>query len=160
MLSPDKEKVKRTYIECSDHPITLIVNFIFVAIFAIVLTVLTYKNEDNNLDNLIVVWCVIWGIVTLFLITTPRQLTLQDNGLKVKVLGKNFFIQWEDIIQVIYFRRYTLIVVKRLTIFSVIVGILSIFKPLAVISLSTSQTNYDEAINYIKLKVPSKFKNG
>ncbi len=76
----------------------------------------------------------------------------------VQSLGKTTYVAWSEVISVKHYAYYTVVSVKRITFFHRLLGILLLnFHPIFTLS-KTSHENYVKDLEYMKLKLPGKFK--
>ncbi len=107
----------------------------------------------SNLVNLILFLL----FFTMGLASSPRSLTICDEGIYIESLGTKKFLSWTDINWVKQYQYYTIVSAKNLTIFHWLLGVLLLdFKPIFTFSKS-SHKNYAQAIECLHRKSVTTF---
>jgi hypothetical protein len=147
---------------CERRKIINFINYLFVVITVSAFifvefanTVINHSTAHVAHDFLNAIPFVIFYILAL---ASSPNVTVCEEGIYVHTLRKIVYVTWKEVVWVHDYPTYTLVVVKHLTIFHRLAGILLFnFRPIFTLS-RTSHKNYDEAISVLKYKLGRKYR--
>ncbi len=111
---------------------------------------------DLGVQNQPVYW-IVYGVGLLLYLVSSPDLTIFEDGIEVSMLQKNFFVHWDQVIEVKRYKYYSVFKVEKLTPLNRMAGLLitHTFKPS--FSVAANSSNYAAAMEVISHKLGERF---